>query len=195
MFQQEDIHGKYRERLGQTRHSGEPLDELLPVVSTDGRVIGHTFRSRIHVPSTLILPKVSLWVTRQAGEVLLRRTGGADPESPIWDGAVDGTIRFGESVEMAARRAWLMLTGNLDPEAQLCFTERHLHEKSSRSELTYNFHVALRPAAELSELSSGSCTFWSFEEIACKLHSGRLSDAVVLNLASVKRAFRFEWAL
>ncbi|MCM1483181.1 MAG: NUDIX domain-containing protein [Muribaculaceae bacterium] len=79
--------------------------ERLPIVNTDGTVIGCASRAECHSGSMLLHPVVHLHVFDTSGCLLLqKRAKTKDIQPGKWDTAVGGHVDYGESIDMALLR-------------------------------------------------------------------------------------------
>lgn len=88
-------------------HSLSPADEeeLLPLVDSEGKVIGSAMRSECHKDNALTHPVVHVHITNGSGDLLLQKRSMAKLIQPgKWDTAVGGHITYGEPIEEALRR-------------------------------------------------------------------------------------------
>ena len=155
------------QRTGRVNHIGDPPDELLPLVTPDGTVVGHTVRSRVHQSAGLLHPTVHVFVTNRSGDLLMQRRGPQKTCDPmLWDVSVSGHVRYGETPEATALREVSEEIGLVLSLSSIHFLYRYLYSDSRESELVHSFQVSsdgpFRPNQdELDELR-----FWSTDEIA-----------------------------
>ncbi len=83
-------------------------EELLPLVDTEGNVIGKALRSECHRNKKLIHPVVHVHVYDNQGRIFLQKRSKNKKIQPNkWDTSVGGHIAFGENIETAlSREAW-----------------------------------------------------------------------------------------
>ena len=80
-------------------------NELLPLVTPDGKVTGSATRGECHGGSKLLHPVVQLHVFNSNGQLYLQlRPKWKDIQSGKWDTAVGGHVDYGEETEDALRR-------------------------------------------------------------------------------------------
>lgn len=87
--------------------NSDNLNELLPEVDEEGRVIGQVTRGRAHAGKELkpLHPVVHLHLFNPKGELYLQhRPTWKDIQPDKWDTAVGGHIDFGEDVMSALKR-------------------------------------------------------------------------------------------
>ena len=79
--------------------------EILPVVESDGQVIGRASRNYIHRGSGLLHPVVHLHIINRMGELYLqKRSMNKDLLPGFWDTAVGGHVDYGEQITEALYR-------------------------------------------------------------------------------------------
>ena len=140
------------------------LQEIFPIVSESGKVIGSATRGECHSGSRLLHPVVHLHVFNTKGDIYLqRRPDWKDIQPGKWDTAVGGHIDYGETPEEALRREVceeLSITDFI-PE----FVDKYVFESKRERELVYVnktiYDGEIRPSAE--ELDGGR--FWTMQEI------------------------------
>lgn len=80
------------------------MNEILPVVNTQGEVIGSAERSRCHGGEKLLHPVVHLHVIKNGKLLLQLRSKTKKIQPGKWDTAVGGHVSFGESITEALKR-------------------------------------------------------------------------------------------
>ena len=72
-------------------------DEIFPIVSPDGEVIGSASRPECHAQTFLLHPVVHLHIFNSAGELYLQKRVKSKKIQPgKWDTAVGGHVSYGE---------------------------------------------------------------------------------------------------
>ena len=148
--------------------------ELFPVVTPDGSVVGSATRGECHSGSRLLHPVVHLHVFNSKGEVYLqRRPEWKDIQPGKWDTSVGGHIDYGETPEQALVREVGEELGitQFEPER----VGMYVFESSRERELVYvhrtTYDGPITPSA--SELDGGR--FWTIQEIKLAMHRGFLT--------------------
>lgn len=79
--------------------------EWVPLVNEKGEVIGKATREQCHSNPTLIHPIARLHIFNSKGQIYLqKRLSTAETAPNLWDAAVAGHIKFGETVDLALQR-------------------------------------------------------------------------------------------
>lgn len=143
-------------------------DEIFPIVTEKGEVIGKATRKECHSGSFLLHPVVHLHVFNSSGELYLqKRKMNKDIQPGKWDTAVGGHVDFGEKVlEALFREAHEELAiAEFEPE----FITRYKFISTQEAELVNvfktEFNGMIQP--DLSEISEGK--FWKLKEIKNEL--------------------------
>jgi len=140
------------------------LQEIFPIVTPDGQVIGSATRGECHSGSRLLHPVVHLHVFNSKGELYLqRRPEWKDIQPGKWDTAVGGHVDYGENAEEALHREVREELGITDFKA--IFVDKYVFDSQRESELVYvnrtTYDGAIHPSSE--ELDGGR--FWTMQEI------------------------------
>ncbi len=140
------------------------LQEIFPIVTPDGQVIGSATRGECHSGSRLLHPVVHLHVFNSKGELYLqRRPEWKDIQPGKWDTAVGGHVDYGENAEEALCREVREELGITDFKA--VFVDKYVFDSQRESELVYvnrtTYDGAIHPSSE--ELDGGR--FWTMQEI------------------------------
>ena len=138
--------------------------EIFPIVSDDGTVVGKATRGECHSGSKLLHPVVHLHVFNSSGDVYLqKRPEWKDIQPGKWDTAVGGHIDYGETPEQALRREVREELGITQFTPQ--FVDKYVFESIREKELVYVhstiYDGIISPSA--SELDGGR--FWTLREI------------------------------
>ncbi len=146
--------------------------EMLPLVDTEGNVIGTAPRDVAH-EQHLLHPVVHLHVLNSAGDIYLQhRPAWKKVQPDRWDSAVGGHIDAGESVEQALLRETREEIGIEGFEYQAL--EKYVFECELDRELVYPFIAVWdKPLCPSDELDGGR--FWTRAEIEAAIGSGQLT--------------------
>ena len=148
----------------------DQANELFPIVTPEGEVIGSATRGECHGGSMLLHPVVHLHVFNARGELYLqRRPDWKDIQPGRWDTAVGGHVDFGETPDEALLR-------EAREELGLCgFVPERVAVYRFRSEREHELIHVYRtvwegPVVPSAELAGGR--FWSRAEIAGAMGRG-----------------------
>ena len=145
-------------------------EELFPLVTEQGEVVGSATRKACHDGSMQLHPVVHLHLFNSQGELYLQhRPAWKDIQPNRWDTAVGGHVSFGESIPDALRREVREELGITD------FEPEHLATYPYRSDREYELIHAYRTCYDgaivpSDELDGGR--FWSLSEIESNLGRG-----------------------
>ena len=147
-------------------------NELFPIVSPDGMVIGSATRGECHSGSKLLHPVVHIHVFDSDGRLFLqKRPEWKDIQPGKWDTSVGGHVDYGETIADAAlreAREELSITNG-----DFKYLDRYVFESDREKELINAFRLmvespdAIKPSAELD-----GGRFWEIEEIKSSLGKG-----------------------
>ena len=147
-------------------------NELFPIVSPDGMVIGSATRGECHSGSKLLHPVVHIHVFDSDGRLFLqKRPEWKDIQPGKWDTSVGGHVDYGETIADAALRETreeLSITND-----DFKYLDRYVFESDREKELINAFRLmvespdAIKPSAELD-----GGRFWEIEEIKSSLGKG-----------------------
>ncbi|MBD5201843.1 MAG: NUDIX domain-containing protein [Bacteroidales bacterium] len=151
---------------------GDNSNELFPIVSPDGMVIGSATRGECHSGSKLLHPVVHIHVFDSDGRLFLqKRPEWKDIQPGKWDTSVGGHVDYGETIADAALRETreeLSITNG-----DFKYLDRYVFESDREKELINAFRLmvespdAIKPSAELD-----GGRFWEIEEIKSSLGKG-----------------------
>ncbi len=147
-------------------------NELFPIVSPDGMVIGSATRGECHSGSKLLHPVVHIHVFDSDGRLFLqKRPEWKDIQPGKWDTSVGGHVDYGETIADAAlreAREELSITNG-----DFKYLDRYVFESDREKELINAFRLmvespdAIKPSAELD-----GGRFWEIDEIKSSLGKG-----------------------
>ena len=151
---------------------GDNSNELFPIVSPDGMVIGSATRGECNSGSKLLHPVVHIHVFDSDGRLFLqKRPEWKDIQPGKWDTSVGGHVDYGETIADAALRETreeLSITNG-----DFKYLDRYVFESDREKELINAFRLmvespdAIKPSAELD-----GGRFWEIEEIKSSLGKG-----------------------
>lgn len=139
-------------------------NELLPIVTPDGTVVGKVTRGECHNGQSMLLhPVVHLHVRNSQGEVFLQHRPSWKTIQPNrWDTAVGGHVDFGETIEASLLREAREEIGLTDFVPR--FLCQYVHESECERELVYVYTTTTNsPLVPSEELDGGR--FFSIAEL------------------------------
>lgn len=139
-------------------------NELLPIVTPDGTVVGKATRGQCHNGQSMLLhPVVHLHVRNSQGEVFLQHRPSWKTIQPNrWDTAVGGHVDFGETIEVSLLREAREEIGLTDFVPR--FLCQYVHESECERELVYVYTTTTNsPLVPSEELDGGR--FFSIAEL------------------------------
>ena len=159
-----------------------PKEEMLPLIDESGRIRGSAPRSLCHNGPGMLHPVVRLEIFDEKGSMYLQKRAMTKTIAPgLWDSAVGGHVRAGESLDAALARelneelgiALVVLeTAGVKPSPLLRFK----WETAVESELVFVFATRYKGpfSPDPREIDEGR--FWSIKEIDAALGTGVLSQ-------------------
>ncbi len=153
------------------------MEELLPLVTENGEIIGAATRRECHSGSMLLHPVVHLHIFNHDGDILLqKRSANKDIQPNKWDTSVGGHIDLGESVDIALRRETAEELGLTNFEYKQLY--QYTFKSSVEHELVTTFSTTIDSIDQIKfdpeEISE--VRFWSIEEIKAHLNSDILTE-------------------
>lgn len=151
-------------------------EEILPIVSEAGDVIGAAPRSVVHGNPDLLHPVVHCLVTNGSGALLLQLRGRhKDVQPSRWDTSVGGHVGFGESIDAAVIREVAEEIGISPASDQLEFLYRYVMHSAIESELVHTFRMLHEGPFRHEPVEIEELRFWTPQEIRAALGSGTLT--------------------
>ncbi len=150
-------------------------EELLEVVTKEGKVIGILPRSEIHGDPSKLHRVVHALVFNKKGELLLqKRSMNKDVAPEKWDTSVGGHVNSGEELFDAVRREMNEELGITACEPEFLYT--YIHSNPYESELVHTYSCIYDGEISFNRNEIDEVRFWSLEEINKNIGKGILSD-------------------
>ena len=147
--------------------------ELLPLVNSDGNILGSATRGECHDGSMKLHPVVHLHVFNGKGELYLQKRPEWKTIQPgKWDTAVGGHVDFGEEIHTAMLREAREELGVDANQAQL--VEKYVFTSECEKELIFAYKLTTDAEISPSAETDGG-RFWSMEEIHDAIGQGTLT--------------------
>lgn len=156
------------------------MNELLPLVDEEGRVLGSATRGECHGGNRPLHPVVHLHLFNSRGELYLqRRPEWKDVQPGKWDTAVGGHVDWGEDTETALCREvreeiGLAVAFGADAAIRPEFLCRYVFECQRERELVNVFRATYDGEVTPSAETDGG-RFWSRQEILDAIGTGVLT--------------------
>lgn len=163
------------------------MEELLPLVTEYGEIIGAATRRECHSGSMLLHPVVHLHIFNHDGDILLqKRSANKDIQPNKWDTSVGGHIDLGESIDIALKRETAEELGLTDFEPKQLY--QYIFKSSVEHELVTTFSTTIDSIDQIKfnpeEISE--VRFWSIEEIKANLNTDTLTENFKLEFNKLK---------
>lgn len=149
-------------------------EEIFPVVEPNGIVTGRMTRSYAHGGSMLLHPVVHLHIINRFGEIYLQKRSMTKDFLPgMWDTAVGGHVKYGESIaEALYRESWEELSlSEFNPTPLMNYVYQSRREKELVCVFACVGNFVLNPRND--EVDEGA--WWSPEKIKESMGKGILT--------------------
>lgn len=160
-------------------------EEMVPVVSEKGLVVGQAARSYVHGGARLLHPVVHLHILNREGKLYLqKRSMKKDLLPGYWDTAVGGHIGYGELLYEALYREAGEELGML--EFNPTFIKSYVNENEYERELVNVFACVgnFTPRPDHDEVSEGR--YWTYDEIEASIGQGILTPNFEAEFGQIK---------
>ncbi len=152
-------------------------EEIFPIVSSDGKVIGKATRKECHGGSMQLHPVVHLHVFGRDGSVYLqKRSMNKDIQPGKWDTAVGGHVDYGETVIDALLREAREELGLTDISPVHIVSYEFI--SSRERELVNAFYIVVDPESfspGIDPVEIDEARFWTCDEIESGIGQGILT--------------------
>lgn len=141
-----------------------PRDEILPVVESNGLVVGRAPRSLCHGGGMLLHPVVNMHIIDRRERILLQKRSNSKRTWPgCWDTAVGGHIAYGEQAEEALMREAAEELGFVDFNP--VFLGSEVYENQREKELVLLYAAIASEVPEPCSPEVSEIRWWTFDEI------------------------------
>ena len=138
--------------------------EWLPVVDTEGNVVGKATREECHKNPKLIYPVIRMHLINMSQQILLqKRSLKSDIEPGKWDAAVAGHIHFGEDIEQAVYRE-AMEEINFKPE-YLDLLEKRIFKAPTSTALMFIFITQTNEEITPNKKEVEDARFFTYQQV------------------------------
>ncbi len=150
-------------------------EELLEIVTKEGKVIKTLPRSEIHGNPELIHKVVHVLVFTKNGELLLQKRSMSKDVAPgKWDTSVGGHVNSGETLTQAIEREIDEELGIAVVEPEFLYT--YIHSNPHETELVYTYSCIYNGEIRFNKDEIDEVKPWSIEEINKNIGKKIFSD-------------------
>ncbi len=147
------------------------VEEWLPMVDEEGRILGKALRSYCHNGSKILHPVVHLHLLGPDRSLFLQKRATTKLIQPgKWDTAVGGHLAYGETIEESLKREAFEEIGLQDFEAVPALKYRW--DSAVEAELIYSFIAYRGKPNAISSVEISEGKFWKISEIERNIGKG-----------------------
>ena len=147
------------------------VEEWLPMVDEEGRILGKALRSYCHNGSKILHPVVHLHLMGPDRSLFLQKRATTKLIQPgKWDTAVGGHLAYGETIEESLKREAFEEIGLQDFEAVPALKYRW--DSAVEAELVYSFIAYRGKPNAISPVEITEGKFWKISEIERNIGKG-----------------------
>ncbi len=147
------------------------VEEWLPMVDEEGRILGKALRSYCHNGSKILHPVVHLHLLGPDRSLFLQKRATTKLIQPgKWDTAVGGHLAYGETIEESLKREAFEEIGLQDFEAVPALKYRW--DSAVEAELVYSFIAYRGKPNAISPVEITEGKFWKISEIERNIGKG-----------------------
>ena len=161
-------------KLNETKKN-ENYDELLEVVTSEGKTIKVLPRSEIHGNPSLIHQVVHVLVLNGKGGLFLQKRAMSKSVAPgKWDTSVGGHVSSGETIEEALTREMEEELGIRPDKPEFLYS--YIHSNPYETELVYTYSCLYDGPISFNKTEIDDVRLWSLDEINRNIGKNILSD-------------------
>ena len=150
-------------------------DELLEVVTSNGRTVKILPRSEIHGDPSLIHKVVHILVSDGKDGLFLQKRAMSKSVAPgRWDTSVGGHVSSGETIEQALKREMEEELGIIADKPKFLYS--YIHSNPHETELVYTFMCLHEGTISFNKSEIDEVRLWSMDEINRNIGKEILSD-------------------
>ncbi len=150
-------------------------DELLEIVTREGKVIKILPRSDIHGNPSLVHRVVHVLVFNSGEDLFLqKRSLNKDVAPGKWDTSVGGHVMSGETLDEAVKREMKEELGITECEPDFLYS--YIHSNPYETELVYTYSCRYNGKINFNRGEINDVKLWSMEEIKKNMGKGIFSD-------------------
>lgn len=167
------------------------VEEILPEVDKDGKIIGKMTRKEAHSGTKRLHPVIHLHIFNDKGAVLLqKRSMNKEIQPGKWDTAVGGHISLGEKIEDALERETMEELGLKD--VKFHFLTKYIWDYEIESELVFVFSAFVNDFSFVKNEEVDEVKYWTKPEITKNLKKGVFTANFEIEFAKIISLIKIE---
>ena len=165
--------------------SAADVEEMLPLVDREGKIIGKALRSQFHKDNSLFNPVVHVHIMNEKGELFLQKRSMKKLIQPgKWDTSVGGHITYGEPLDEALRREAWEEAGVVDGVFLPLTT--YLWECEREREFINVFKCHYENPNPVAKAEIDDARFWTMDEIIRNIGKGVFTPNFEMEFVKIK---------